>query len=224
MKLVDLAKAEPDVAFGIDISSYQGKNSANIWERAEEAGLSFCYCKATEGMTIQDSQFRNNYLTLKDAYVPCGAYHFFRGGHSGTEQADNFLGQVADIYDTQDLPPVIDVEALYDKIDVENQIDYILEFCEKIEQELLTHPVIYTSLRVVRDLFKKTEKFGAYNLWVVDYRPKVTEPRLPMGFTDWKIWQFSDKCECPGFRSGVDIDRFNGDVEALNQFIADSHF
>jgi lysozyme len=226
MKLADLAKAEPTIAFGIDISSYQGKNSTNVWEKAEEAGLSFCYCKATEGMTIQDSQFRNNYLTLKDSYVPCGAYHFFRGGHTGTEQADNFLKQVADIFDTQDLPPTIDVEALYEKVSVETQIGYILEFCEKVKTELSVYPMIYTSLRVVRDLFKNTEEFGSadLSLWTVDYRPKITEPRLPPGFENWKLWQFSDKCECPGFRNPIDVDRFNGGVDELNKFIIDSHF
>ena len=224
MKFEDLTKAEPNTIFGCDVSSYQGKNTPAIWEKAEELGLSFCYCKVTEGKTIQDSQFNNNYLTLKDAYVPAGGYHFFRGGHDGKEQAENFLGQIASIYDTQDLPPVIDVEALYDGVSVDVQIDYILQWCEIVEKELLTHPMVYTSLRVIRDLFKNTTRLSHLPLWTVDYRPKITEPRIPSGFTDWKIWQFSDKLNCLGFRMCIDVNRFHGSIDDLSTFITESHF
>jgi lysozyme len=224
MKLTDLVKADPSRLYGIDISTYQGKAPSIGWDKAKAAGLSFCYCKATEGMTVQDSQFRDNYQRLHQAGIPCGAYHFFRGGNDGAKQSDNFLTQMFDLFQPGDLPPVIDVEALNDKTPMEKQIDYILEWCMIVEFKLCVHPVIYTSLRVVRDLFKNTTRFKDLNLWVVDYRPGVTTPRLPPGFTNWYFWQFSDKCEVPGFKGNVDVNRFNGGDVSMNEFLGLSYY
>jgi lysozyme len=222
-KITDLITAQPDKVWGIDISSCQGPASKINWGQVEAAGTSFCFCKATEGVTIQDSQFRTNYENMATFAIVRGSYHFFRGGHDGKEQAENFLNQVEDIFDISDLPPVIDVEALYDKVPFDTQIDYILEWIDIVGTKLSTQPIIYTSLRVIRDLFKNTTRFGGHSLWVVDYRTGVKTPRLPVGFTDWKFWQLGDKGMCPGIQPNVDYNCFNGNQAALDQFISDSH-
>ena len=223
-KLTDVMKQFPNNAIGIDVSSYQGKLASISWDKYQASGGTFAFLKASEGMTIQDSAFRDNYEALLSTGIRRGSYHFFRGGHSGAEQAENFLRQIEDLFSSEDLPPVIDVEAVYDKIPVDVQIDYILEWCTTVEAKLNVHPMIYTSLHVVRDLFKNTTRFGDLPLWVVDYRSGITEPRLPTGFSEWKIWQWGDKADVAGFRGPCDYDIFNGSIEDLDQFITDSHF
>ena len=222
MKFEDLLVADPDRAYGIDVSAYQGKPK---WEKVQGTGCSFVFCKATEGTSIQDSQFRNNYAGLVGSGMLRGAYHFFRGGNTGLKQAENFLHQITDLWNPiSDLPPVIDVEALNDKAPVATQIQYILDWCEKVNSELCVYPMVYTSLRVVRDLFGNTDLLGGQYLWTVDYRTGISEPRIPPGFESWYFWQFSDKGSVAGINGDVDVNRFYSDAATLDTFARSVHY
>lgn len=221
-KIEDLIKSDPAHLLGIDVSTYQGLPK---WDQVKAAGVSFVYCKATEGVSIQDKRFRENYKALKEAGLSRGAYHFFRGGNSGAKQLDNFMTQVIDLWDKDDLPPCIDIESVYDvnKVSLATQIDYILEWGSLVKTTLKVKPVAYTSLRVVRDLFKNTNKFGDFQLWTVDYRGGIDKPRIPPGFTEWVLWQFTDKTIVPGIQGPVDTDRFYKNTpESLKDFVESS--
>ena len=91
---------------GVDVSSYQpGIN----WATVASSGVSFGIAKATEGLSVQDSEFQNNWTGMKANSVVRGAYHFFHSLDDGAAQADYFLAQVG-TFQPGDLPPFLDWE------------------------------------------------------------------------------------------------------------------
>jgi lysozyme len=221
MKVLDLAKKDPAHVYGIDASVYQGDNID--WIKVKKSGVSFVFCKASEGVTVQDKHFKDNYCRSQDSGLLVGAYHFFRGGRTGKDQAGNFCNMVGDLFEVTHLPPVIDVEAVDAKVPLDTQITYVLDWCKEIEDSFNVKPVIYTSLRVLRDLFKNTTKFKNMPLWTVDYRLSVSTPKIPVGFSSWKFWQFTDKGEVDGIKNSVDVNKFNGNFAELQKFLNQSH-
>lgn len=52
------------------------------------------------------------------------------------------------------------------------------------------------------------------------YWPKLTEPARPRFTAGWLIWQFTgDKFTLPGFGGPLDVNMFNGDLDALKRFV-----
>src|SRR5690348_2122973 len=58
---------------GIDVSSYQGTPN---WGSIKSCGWTFAWAKATEGVSINDGDYRYNINNGKSAGVYMGAYHF----------------------------------------------------------------------------------------------------------------------------------------------------
>ena len=97
---------------GIDISHYQ----ANIeWEHLRNASMNndpvrFVIIKATEGTSLMDENFNDNFYQAKRNDFIRGAYHFFVPGLDAKQQARFFMRQVH--LEPGDLPPVLDVERM----------------------------------------------------------------------------------------------------------------
>src|SRR5882672_9538638 len=58
---------------GIDVSHYQ---SVINWTNVAGAGITFAWCKATEGLTYVDPTFVSNVTHAKAVNIPIGLYHF----------------------------------------------------------------------------------------------------------------------------------------------------
>ena len=56
-------------------------------------------------------------------------------------------------------------------------------------------------------------------LWLANYQ--VTKPMLPIGggWTDWWLWQFTDRGRHPGYPSQLDTNRFAGTTEAYLKWV-----
>lgn len=77
---------------GVDVSSFQG---AENWGALKARhGLSFAFCKATEGSTWHDPYFSQNWAGIKTAGLVRGAYHFARTNSSASAQAQRFFSIV----------------------------------------------------------------------------------------------------------------------------------
>lgn len=182
---------------GIDVSHHQGKMD---WHKLfDESGydslIHFVYCKATEGNTHLDTQWKRNRKSLNDLGVPNGAYHFFIPTDPPLPQAKHFLTnwKKRDI----DLPPVLDIEieGLSDKDLIDKMKIWLLE----IENKTGMRPIIYTSLHFYETKFQNN--FKDYKFWVAAYS------RKPTCITDDRIihWQFSESGRIPGTREEVDL-------------------
>ena len=98
--------------FGVDVSVYQGEVD---WPALAAQGVDFAFIKATEGSSLQDVRFRENWVGAQAAGVRTGAYHFFSYDSPGETQADNFIDAVP--ADPGALPPVVDIEFYGDNLE-----------------------------------------------------------------------------------------------------------
>src|SRR5436853_6426864 len=95
---------------GIDVSHYQGNVD---WPTVKSSGVvDFSFIKATEGLSVQDSQFAANWQGARSAGLLRGAYHFFHSADDAIAQVKYFLNCVksAGGFLPGDIPPVLDFE------------------------------------------------------------------------------------------------------------------
>ena len=131
--------------YGIDISKYQGDEIDFLSKKADS--LSFVICKATEGITYTDPDFKHNWNMISEKKFIRGAYHFYRSNDDPKAQAENFIQALATIEKT-DLPPIIDFEE--GGIDQTQSVEQIqatlLVFIAAVEKSLNRKVIIYTDV------------------------------------------------------------------------------
>lgn len=60
---------------------------------------------------------------------------------------------------------------------------------------------------------------GDYDLWVANYTA-APQPALPYPWQTWHIWQYDSKPNVLQSMHALDVNRFNGDVDALKAWAA----
>jgi lysozyme len=205
------------LAYGIDISKYQG-DEIDFIEKKQDT-LTFVICKATEGVTSIDPDFRNNWTTITKKGFTRGAYHFYHCGDEPVAQARHFLSAV-DSFSRTDFPPIVDFEeASIDKNCSFSQAESnLLKFLQEIERETGRIPIIYTDNNT-GGKYLNNAAFQKYPLFIADYTNSGT-PRLPGAWKNkgWALWQKSERYVIHSTTDDFDI--FNGSIEELRKFIS----
>lgn len=199
---------EKHSTIGVDVSSYQA--SINM-DKLKEQNIKFIYIKATEGSTMQDDRFAENWEKAKEADLLSGAYHFFSYDSAGKTQAENFIKTLGKDIKGR-LLPVVDVEYYGDKEqnppEKEDVIRELKIFLEMIETEYAVKPLIYTRSDVY-DKYLKGE-FDEYKKW-------ISSLYTPLNWNykdDWYIWQYLNRGELEGYTGGeayIDLNVLNKD-------------
>ncbi len=208
--------SSPGPLYGIDISKFQG-NEVELLDKQKDS-LSFIICKATEGITYTDRDFRSNWRLIEEKGFIRGAYHFYRSNDDPTKQADAFSHTIRDLKKTN-LPPIVDFEG--GGIDRSQSIEEIqtnlLAFLKKVESTLKRKPMIYTDIDSGNKYLNETV-FAQYPLWIAVYNGKA-KPDLPLAWkdTEWLFWQKTSDYKIGSTKN--DFDLFNGNLEVLQQFI-----
>lgn len=193
---------------GIDISHYQAFID---WEMLRNASMnndpvSFVIIKATEGTSLMDDNFNENFYEAKRNDFVRGAYHFFVPGMDAKKQAKFFLRQVH--LEPGDLPPVLDVEkagslsATQLKHDVKTWLDVV-------EAKYHVKPILYTGYKFKME-YLNDSIFQQYPYWIAHYYVDKLEYK-----GDWVMWQHTDCGRVSGIRGQVDCNIFNGTQEDL---------
>jgi lysozyme len=195
---------------GVDVSHYQGTIN---WASVRTAGIMFAYAKATEGITYTDPLFATNWSAMKAAGVVRGAYLYFHSNDDPIAEADHFLSVVGSIQ-AGDLPPMLDVEVTDSQTPA--VIAATLNTCAARLQAVTGRvPVIYTSPSFWTGSVGSTG-FSGLPLWIANWG--VTCPSMPVGWTNWAIWQYSDAGTVNGITGAVDLDEFNGTMSDMLAF------
>lgn len=189
---------------GIDVSHYQGTVD---WTAVRQAGCSFAFIKATDGLTVVDPMFQQNWTQAQQAGLLRGAYHFFRANDDPTAQANFFCSTVGS---PGELPPVLDVE-INSGVSNSQVISGVQIWLQVVESWAGCKPILYTSPGFWDGL--GTSSFGAYPLWVAEYG--VSTPKIPSGWESWTFWQYSQSGTIAGISGNVDLDTFSGTLEEL---------
>lgn len=193
---------------GIDVSHYQ----ANIdWELVRNASLDtspirFVFIKATEGVSIMDENFNQNFYEAKRNGLIRGAYHFFSPDEDPGRQAMFFLKQVH--LEVGDLPPVLDVEKAGDLTDA--QLRHAVKvWLDIVEEKFKVKPIIYTGYKF-KMRYLNDPVFDSYPYWIAHY---YVEKLTYKG--KWRFWQHTDCGKVNGIKGNVDCNIFNGSLEEL---------
>ncbi|MBQ3295043.1 MAG: hypothetical protein IJH00_00960 [Erysipelotrichaceae bacterium] len=197
---------EKNSVIGVDVSSYQADIDMN---ELKNQNIEFIYIKATEGSSMQDNRFTQNWEKAKKTGLLSGAYHFFSYDSKGETQAQNFINTLGKDLKGH-LLPVVDVEYYGDKEEnpplKEDVIRELKIFLELLEKEYGVKPMIYTR----SDIYKKYLKgeFDGYKKWISSlYTPISWNYR-----DDWYIWQYLNRGELKGYSGGeryIDLNILN---------------
>ncbi len=187
---------------GIDVSRHSG---AVDWQQVRDAGTTFAFVKATEGIDLADPAFAQHWPAMKTASVIRGAYHFYVTEDDPRAQADFFISKV--ILEPGDLAPVVDLE-LIGRNTKPGLADRFRIYLDAIEAHYGVRPIIYTS----PTFWDKhmDDQFGDYPLWVAEYG--VDSPRTPSGWSTWDLWQWKGDATVPGVTKTADLNRIHPEL------------
>lgn len=197
---------ESKSTIGVDISSYQADIDMN---RLKQQGIAFVYIKASEGSSLQDSRFRENWDNAKEANLLSGAYHFFSYDSPGKTQAENFIDAVGTDM-KGGLLPVVDVEYYGDKEGnpplKEDVIRELSAFLDVLQQQYGVKPMIYTRSDIYKKYLEGT--FDSYPFWI----SSLYNPINWSYHGDWYIWQYLNRGILEGYEGGekyIDLNVLN---------------
>lgn len=197
--------------FGIDVSRYQN----NIdWLRVADfkSGrftVEFAFIKATEGKTLRDPSFSDNWKGAQDAGIPRGAYHYFKPGVDAEDQANHFCRTVK--LEKGDLPPVLDIEETARGMSRNALVKSLWTWLQIVERHYGVKPIVYAGA-VFYETYLSGTSIEKYPLWVAHYYQN-----RPATFAKWEFWQFSDKANIDGISGSVDVNVFFGNNDQLIQ-------
>lgn len=191
---------------GIDISKYQGDEAAEI---GPEDSLTFIICKATEGLTLVDPDFKTNMNTIKTKQLLCGAYHFYHTNEDPVQQAKFFWNTIGAYKNEIHIAPVVDIEDGSMPKGAKGNASKIQEdlkmFLTQLEQLCGRKPMIYTGYDFGTG-YLTNDSFSQYALWLAEYSG-TPEPKVPAVWksTGYKIWQKRDNYTINSTQNDFDV-------------------
>ena len=198
--------------FGVDVSSYQGVVD---WPVLAAQGVDFAFIKATEGSTLRDGRFADNWTGAQAAGVRVGAYHFLSYDTPGETQADNFIDMVPVTEGA--LPPVVDIEFYGDYLEQPPEKEHVRSILDPLLERLEAHygvkPILYVTYRSYY-LYLAGSGYGEYPIWCSS--PTVF-PLVP----GWDFWQYSHTARQEGYNGSqdrIDLNIFRGSREQFQRF------
>ena len=208
----DVSYPEGYEIHGIDISHHQGHID---WDELKDNGMinkfpvRFIFMKATEGTSIIDDNFKENFHQAREYGFTRGAYHFYSVHSPAKDQAEFFIKNVK--LENGDLPPVLDVEHKPKNQTDEEFKASVQEWLLTVEQYYHVKPIIYTyykfKLRYLSDPI-----FDEYPYWIAHYYVEKVTYQGP-----WKFWQHTDAGRLPGIKGTVDFNIYNGSFYDLRK-------
>jgi len=195
---------------GIDVSHHQGHID---WEKLNNGNIGgepvvFAFVKATEGRTLIDENFNENFYQAREAGLMRGAYHYFIPDTYAGKQAEHFIRQVQ--LEDGDLPPVLDIEET-GNLSINQLRKSALTWLRTIEKRYGVKPIIYTSYKF-KLAYLDTKEFEEYPYWIAHYYVQNLKYE-----GKWKFWQHTDVGRLPGIKGNVDFNVYNGSMYDLRK-------
>lgn len=203
-----ILKAESDIFIGEDISCFNGIDVSKWqgvidWNTVKEAGIDFVMIKAGEGLSIEETFFRN-IEGAKKAGVQCGIYWFANARTVEQAKLEAMACKTVMTNYKLEYPVVYDFE--YRTLDNNNPLatdrkaatDAIIAFLDIIAEHNY-YPMVYSNKDFPNrylEIERITEK---YDFWYANL--SVTTPDV-----ECTMWQYSHTGRVPGIPEIVDRD------------------
>ena len=222
--------------YGIDIARYQhGKGRHKfpiIWKQlginylgrkthknvhgAADYPVSFIFIKSTEGISITNKYYADDYAQARKHHIPIGAYHFFSLKSSGAAQAQHFIKNTK--FQRGDLPPVLDVEPSDAQIKAaggpEKMFQQIRIWLHMVQGRCGVPPILYINQMFINKYFSLAPDIKRdYDVWIARYGEYKPDVRLA-------FWQLCSDGRVKGITGDVDINVFNGYKSQFDEFVA----
>ena len=223
--------------YGIDIARYQhgrgrrpvpilwdklritsiGKKSSHNVSGTADYPISFIYIKSTEGTSVRNKFYVNDYAQARKHGIRAGAYHFFSVKSSGAAQAKHFIQNT--LFREGDLPPVLDIEPTKAQIQYmggpEVMFRHIRVWLKAVEQRTKVKPILYVNQMFVNNyLSAQPDLKRDYRIWIARYSEYKPDLRLT-------YWQLCPDGRVAGIKGDVDINVFNGYQRQFEEYLAE---
>lgn len=218
--------------YGIDISRHQHEKGrkrygidfsklriTSLGKRHDAQGrtfpVSFVYIKSTEGTTIRNRYFLQDYLKARKQGIHVGAYHFFSLKSSAEVQARYFVNHT--LFRKGDFPPVLDVEPTDAQIRKIGGAEVLMKririFLQYVEKRTGMRPILYVSQMFInRHMTSAADIKKKYNVWIARYGQYKPDVKLV-------YWQLCPDGRVDGITGDVDINVFNGYQNQFDEFV-----
>jgi lysozyme len=222
--------------YGIDIARYQhgrgrrpvpilwdklritsiGKKGSHNVRGTADYPVSFVYIKSTEGTSVRNKFYVNDYAQARKHGIRAGAYHFFSVKSSGAAQAKHFIQNT--LFREGDLPPVLDIEPTDAQIRYmggpEAMFSHIRTWLRDVERRAKVKPILYVNQMFVNKyLSAQPDLKRDYRIWIARYSEYKPDVRLA-------FWQLCPDGRVAGIRPNVDINVFNGYQTQFEDFLS----
>ena len=216
---------------GIDVSHWQG--TGLNWASIKSSGITFAYCKASEGTGYTDDTFAINEANAKAAGVLIGAYHYadfdINTGTNGAIAEANHFWSVAKNYIKGGgtyLMPMLDLEASRTGYTKTTLSQWANTWCITVSNSaaavgITVKPVIYTSSSFASSWLDSTmTKWTPWiAAWPTSPNPQTDGPSSTAPWSTWTFWQYADNTTVPGHTGNVDGDVFKGTLAGLAAYV-----
>lgn len=201
---------------GADVSEYDDPID---WQKLALV-KPFVIMRASHGLH-HDVTFAAYWAEAKKLDLLVGAYHYVDPTLPFADQLRYFVQTVK--LQKGDLYPILDLEEppLWKHMPPANRIKYILKWAQALEHIYGVKPIIYLSPSFVQDIIgiKEADALKDYPLWVAHYN--IPFPWVPIPWTKFIMWQYSETGACPGIKGPCDLDVAPGTMADLQRFTMD---
>lgn len=222
---------------GLDISAAQPPVKADL---IRKAGKRFGIVKAVEGERSVDSRFVEHLKALKGEGLITGVYQFALPDEDPIDDVRGLLDVIMN--DPPPLPATLDLETMNNR-SPSQVLNWLHGWTREYIMQTGTTPMIYTAPYFWKSLgiaATSDTEWAEFPLWVANYG--VSKPIIPSPWKDFTFWQFAANeiwkdvngtigygswrrppgaqviarpGTCPGVAGEVDLNWFNGDMDAL---------
>ena len=198
--VIAIEPASSNIFEGIDVSSWQGDID---FSQVKNAGIEVVYIKASEGRTLIDPCFEQNYANAKANGLKVGFYHYLtaRSEYDAIVQAEFFASVIEG--KEPECKPAMDFES-FGSLNTDEINAIGLTFMKKLQELTGKEVVIYSNT------YNASYRFGgeitSYPLWVAQWQ--VSEPQDNGNWSKWAGWQYTSSGILPGIDGYVDRDKF----------------
>jgi lysozyme len=159
------------------------------------------------GTTYTDLNFLTNYAAIKKAGMKAGAYFFFEPAQNPTQQANLLVSQLSKAgFASGDLVPMFDLETTGGMIS--SEIAASLQIAVDVVKNSLSVTPGIGSGSTFLAMPGGSTVFASSPLWIAYWSTNC--PTVPLPWTHWTFWSYTDLGVVSGINGNVDLGRSNG--------------
>ncbi len=183
----------------IDVSSWRQRIEH---QKVYDAGVRMAICRQGASHVSGDMAYAYNVREFEKVGILTPSYHYFYPDYDPIFQADCIVAS----HQGKSSIHVIDLERQQGPLG-SVRAGRVKLYLDVIEGELGLAPLIYTNRYHWNEYYARWAGWaGAYDLWLA-YYTTGTVVKLPNGFAQYELWQYSKYGRVPGIDGNVDFNR-----------------